>query len=128
MKSMTGGEFESKAHGSKEPVPADFFPSFHGTARTELRTGRRSSRRDNLKIARCFNAGFGFTGHSSPGGTAERTQQFQPSLRDSNHLVLKPGVETPGYYQRSRWDQKSGALPSGISHRSLFPPCAQPRN
>jgi hypothetical protein len=42
----------------------------------------------------------------------ERTQGIQPSLRDSIHAAPRPGVETPGYYQVSRWDGKV-SLPTG---------------
>jgi hypothetical protein len=86
MKSMNGGEFESKAHGSKEPVPADFFPSFqlHGATRRGSRTAHHSSRRDDLIIARRFNAGFEFASDSSPEGTAERTRDLV-ARRDTKH-------------------------------------------
>lgn len=65
------------------------------------------SQRDILKIARRFNAGTGLEMIASPAGTAERARPFQPSLRDSIHLVTQPAVETAGYYRSSPGDKKA---------------------
>lgn len=69
------------------------------------------SRRDNLKIARRFNAGNGSPCASSPAGTAEPARPFRPSLRDSIHFATPPGVETPGYCRPSLRDKT--AKPTG---------------
>jgi len=66
---------------------------------------REMSRRDNMKIARRFNAGTGSEFDLSPEGTAGIHAHVQPSLRDFTHFVREPGVETPGYCQTSRWDE-----------------------
>jgi hypothetical protein len=63
------------------------------------------SRRDNLKIARRFNAGIEWNCATSPEGTAEATRLFQSSLRDLSAFALPPGVETPGYCRVSLRDK-----------------------
>ena len=62
------------------------------------------SRRDEPKIARCFNAGSQAQIHQSPAGTTDFFGVFSavpPGLGQSRRL---PGVETPGYSQMSRRD------------------------
>ena len=51
---------------------------------------REMSRRDNMKIARRFNAGTGSEFDLSPEGTAEQTRPFRSSLRDFTHSVRQP--------------------------------------
>jgi len=65
------------------------------------------SQRDNLTIARRFNAGIGSVCIPSPAGTAESSRSLRPSLRDLIPFASQPGVETPGYYRLSRWDATS---------------------
>ena len=88
-------------------------------------TNLQSSRRDSLKIARCFNAGIRLVCASSPAGTAEPARPFRPSLpsplrfrlhrisarrvaatsRDLNPFAAQPGVKTPGYSHPSLRDK-----------------------
>lgn len=34
---------------------------------------------------------------------------LQPSLRDESRLTLVPGVETPGYFRSSLWDEEAAS-------------------
>jgi hypothetical protein len=61
-----------------------------------------------LIVARHFSGGFCRQCEPRAVGTAETNscfvETFQPSLRDGNHGLCTPGVETPGYYQASLRD------------------------
>ena len=71
------------------------------------------SRRDNMKIARRFNAGKGTVRASSPAGTPENARPILLSFRDVIHFASLPGANpdiqcrggTPGYSQASLRDE-----------------------
>jgi hypothetical protein len=61
--------------------PAKLFVQRMLSAGASQFLSRRAVPKEQLKIARHFNAGKGLE-KSSPAGTAEKKRRFQPSLRD----------------------------------------------
>ena len=63
------------------------------------------SRRDDLKVAQDVSPGETNASASSPGGTAESFDGFQPSLRDYSIYPCLPRTDVLGYFQ---------VVPSGL--------------
>ena len=63
------------------------------------------SRRDDLKVAQDVSPGETNASESSPAGTAENFDGFQPSLRDYSIYPCLPRTDVLGYFQ---------VVPSGL--------------